>query len=657
MSSQEIYARAPLVADRREFRILALAPDTADNALRGDLFVESLDYDDLHYTALSYTWSGPVNGSAIIISGMSLLITENLALALRRIRGLSRPKNLWVDAICINQNDFEEKGVQVSLMGDIYARATRTTVWLGEKSAQSDVAMEFIGSPRGDSHGYDIDADQIITRVVAELMGRAWWTRIWVVQEALLSRRVIVMCGDKEVDLIFFIQLVQGKWFKEAFLTEDGSKEPRILAKRSSQEMTPKEELNYPKQLPGQSFIGILSSWYIYKHQAETSGLNLMDLTLLTHSFKASLQRDKVFAILGLVTPEARLWIIPDYSDAMSHSFLLTRMTAYFLQFSSQPLRIALHCPATNCPSWVPDWTAIDSEVIKSMKNDVREDHYDDPSQLDEWLPSPDSQTARFNPRLEPPLQELKRYQEPSTLLVHGFIIDRVQVAVHIPSALDATGHHSAVAVPSIKAKLREWESLVSEWHSTMEHKRPVKISPREAALSKQKLKVYIIRYLAGQRMTAMTFALLSVEYGYLGKLTDEEKDLIDAYEKWILSPDHGICDACMNDRSSPSPDCSRCTLPKGPKQLGLKIIAFNAGKKLFLTELGNHFVRNSVVNEGDVICALWHTFPLFILRRVGDEYWTLIEHHQNEEKFFGKLAGYFRNTDRIAKNKGFKLK
>ena len=58
-----------------------------------------------------------------------LPITENLKSALHRIRGPNRPKNLWVDAFFINQNDFEEKNVHLYLMGDIFARATRK--WYG----------------------------------------------------------------------------------------------------------------------------------------------------------------------------------------------------------------------------------------------------------------------------------------------------------------------------------------------------------------------------------------------------------------------------------------------------------------------------------------------------------------------------------------------
>ena len=297
MTSREIYARVPLITDRREIRILALAPGTSDDALHGDLFVESLDYDDLHYTAISYTWSGPVNRGAIIISGIPFSITENLELALRRVRGPSRPKNLWVDAICINQNDSEDKSVQVSMMGGIYASATRTIVWLGEKSAQSDVAMEFIHSMRDDSYGYDTEPDQILTRAITELMGREWWTRVWVIQEALLSRRVIVMCGNKEVDLVYFIQLIDDKGFRKNFLVEEGPKKQQLLAERSFEDMNPKEEFKHPKQLSEQPFIEILTNWYIYKHQAETSDLDLMDLTLLTHGFKATVQRDKISAL------------------------------------------------------------------------------------------------------------------------------------------------------------------------------------------------------------------------------------------------------------------------------------------------------------------------------------------------------------------------
>ena len=295
MASQDVYARAPLVTAQREIRILSLALGIGDSVLHGDLIVESLNDDDLHYTALSYTWSGPISQCSIIIGGVPLYITENLELALRRIRGPNRPKNVWIDAICINQSDNEEKGVQVLMMGDIYANAARTIVWLGKQSADSDIAMDFIHSGRqnnpiqldiysheekieenvsngdeGDDDWSDVDSDdngskkdagraddttddddsindgvvteddgdgassddslsndedshpgdtrqgtsdseQIAFQAVKDLMQRQWWTRVWVIQEALKSRRVTVVCGAKEVDIAYFVQLVKAR--------------------------------------------------------------------------------------------------------------------------------------------------------------------------------------------------------------------------------------------------------------------------------------------------------------------------------------------------------------------------------------------------------------------------------------------------------------
>ena len=503
-ASLDVYTQTPLVAERREIRILSLAPGASDEVLRGDLIVESVNDDDLHYTALSYTWSGPVSQSAIIIGGVPLHVTENLELALRRVRGPIRPRNMWVDAICINQNDDEEKCVQVSLMGDIYAGATRTVVWLGEKSVDSDVAMDFIhslrqrapdrpeifihdsdedyyedsgdegsgdedsgdekdgdedsgdekdgdekdgdeddgdedGSDEDDNHetednsdeddsddddsdeGYideddsdeddgdndDSDANQIPLQAITDLMRRKWWTRIWVVQEALKSRRVTVICGAREVDMAYFAQLVK----VEAF--EDGPEEPRLPVEQSLLDMTLEENTKHPRHPLEQPFVGILSDWYLRKHQVETGGLPLMDLTFLTHKFQASVPKDRIYALLGLATPDARSWIIPDYSDAMSHRLVLIRLTAYFLRSSWRPLRFASHCRAAGYPSWVPDWTAIDNRVILLIQREnaaFQDSFAGESARSSERLPPSSHATAQFNPRLKPPFEELTRY-------------------------------------------------------------------------------------------------------------------------------------------------------------------------------------------------------------------------------------------------------
>ena len=148
MKAKAVYSQVPLAPEQRDIRILVLARGDQDDQLRGHLFVESLDYEDVHYTALSYTWAGPVIDNGISIDGSVFDITENLWLALRQFRHLTRAIHLWIDAICINQGDDSEKGEQVALMGDIYSNATRTWIWLGAAANNSDQALEFVRSLR-----------------------------------------------------------------------------------------------------------------------------------------------------------------------------------------------------------------------------------------------------------------------------------------------------------------------------------------------------------------------------------------------------------------------------------------------------------------------------------------------------------------------------
>ena len=116
--------------------------------LQGNFVVECLDYDDLRYTARSDTGSRATDHSMLYIPKVPLRSTENREAALRQLRGHTRPKNIWVDAVCVNQSDDAERSFRGARMGTIYACATRTWIWLGEKTADSDVAMDFIRSCR-----------------------------------------------------------------------------------------------------------------------------------------------------------------------------------------------------------------------------------------------------------------------------------------------------------------------------------------------------------------------------------------------------------------------------------------------------------------------------------------------------------------------------
>lgn len=135
-----------LQGDGREFRLLILEPSTDRLApVRCKLNRASFDNGDIKYTALSYAWTDPPGTTTIIVDSVETQITLNLEAALRHIRHPSCAATLWIDALCINQEDIAEKNHQVDMMREIYSGAELVIAWLGSNGEDSDLAMELLG--------------------------------------------------------------------------------------------------------------------------------------------------------------------------------------------------------------------------------------------------------------------------------------------------------------------------------------------------------------------------------------------------------------------------------------------------------------------------------------------------------------------------------
>lgn len=95
----------------------------------------------LNFEAASYTWGRPDRVSALQIhEGLGQIgLTANLNQAIPHMRDQSRTKRLWIDQLCINQADDDERSAQVSLMSEIYKRATGVIVWLGLSDESSGI--------------------------------------------------------------------------------------------------------------------------------------------------------------------------------------------------------------------------------------------------------------------------------------------------------------------------------------------------------------------------------------------------------------------------------------------------------------------------------------------------------------------------------------
>jgi len=166
--------------------------------------------DDIveHYVALSYVWGNPNDRRRILIDGKPLWITVSLDSALRHIREQNRVVRMWADGICINQDDIEDRNQQVRLMGDIYSHAKHTIIFLGPSSSETDWLLGFIRSQKlsttMDEQTLIIAYSELLEHGVEriaenQLLAQPWFTRVWVLQELVLSIDPWVQCGRTRV--------------------------------------------------------------------------------------------------------------------------------------------------------------------------------------------------------------------------------------------------------------------------------------------------------------------------------------------------------------------------------------------------------------------------------------------------------------------------
>lgn len=177
-----------------EIRLLHLSPSPSDDnqALHGALRLSRLSHRPV-FTALSYTWADPATGDRsrreTIFLGSDwtpLPITANCAAALRRLRSQTNVRTVWVDAICIDQDNTGERSHQVGLMRDIYSRARRVVIFLGDDGGPETADGQLMAR-MGDDCFYKGNTARIeweLTRdyvALRALFERSYWRRSWYV--------------------------------------------------------------------------------------------------------------------------------------------------------------------------------------------------------------------------------------------------------------------------------------------------------------------------------------------------------------------------------------------------------------------------------------------------------------------------------------------
>jgi hypothetical protein len=139
------YNYQPLDHPTIEIRLAILQPGTEADSIEIILQHTCLD-QNLVYEALSYTWGDGSITTSISVDEKMFQVRKNLESALRHLRQVKECRILWIDAICIDQSNLQERNQQVGRMREIYQMAKRVLVWLGPRADDSDLAMDAIAS-------------------------------------------------------------------------------------------------------------------------------------------------------------------------------------------------------------------------------------------------------------------------------------------------------------------------------------------------------------------------------------------------------------------------------------------------------------------------------------------------------------------------------
>lgn len=134
-----------LSRDPIEIRLLTILPGSGEQPIEVQLKVARLVAEE-EYETLSYVWGKPEDCGSITLDRARFTVTINLQQALSALRSATESRRFWIDAICINQDDLEERSFQVGLMGQIYRRSKETFVWLGLSSGYTVETFEFLKS-------------------------------------------------------------------------------------------------------------------------------------------------------------------------------------------------------------------------------------------------------------------------------------------------------------------------------------------------------------------------------------------------------------------------------------------------------------------------------------------------------------------------------
>ena len=153
------------------------------------------------YVALSYCWGKGLADCEITVNGHAVSIRKNLWDFLMNLRCARGTMRVWADFLCINQQDVREKSHQVELMSEVFRNASAVYAWLGLGTETSTAAIKYINTTF-DTHSPEPNEQEFRagTCVINELFKREYWTRVWIIQELVLAKKLWIIAGQQSFE-------------------------------------------------------------------------------------------------------------------------------------------------------------------------------------------------------------------------------------------------------------------------------------------------------------------------------------------------------------------------------------------------------------------------------------------------------------------------
>ncbi|MCJ1390769.1 hypothetical protein MMC18_003630 [Xylographa bjoerkii] len=422
---REKYEYEPL-AQHDSFRLLKLMPaSTYEGELLECDLVQSHPSEGPSYDVLSYGWGVYLVTQGIRVAGRVFWITSHLESALRSSLEEDRPRYLWVDAICVNQTDIEERHSQMGLMKTILSRARCLLIWLGMSASGTKRSFMCLEKLAASAKAYGIQTwsnsnDPIMLSSERQMFDKlpgvvnvweleriydsSWFNRLWTILDVAFAHKAKIFSGRNQIDFDDFVKATA--IIKKFIRSQDciGS---------------PLKDLNI-----GQA-SSLITTWQMSSYD-KAAGLSTKlssmkrILYYLYHNRQACTNdKDRIYAILDIERSHF-LEFSPDYNESVTQVYSKFAKT-YLMQGVFDVLGFAGilftlykdgsdQDPQERWPSWVPDWRF--------------------PEPLTEPFSCGTSWQAAT--KLAPKVEFDDPESQDSSICVHGIILDSIELGVII---------------------------------------------------------------------------------------------------------------------------------------------------------------------------------------------------------------------------------